>query len=141
MALSLINSISPLDQQLPRTRRSFPNMAANSVDSGHGGPASNVENMFGRIISMLEQSVGIISQLYWGRRLHRLQQVDIAELKQECSELRASNANLERQVREQVPCQLHPQKHCSLTLFSAFISFRYSWIRNTGHSIQPTAPC
>lgn len=76
-------------------------MAFQSRTSPRHGQANedpNTQVMFQAILSMLEKSVGLC--FLRSQPTDTVQQTDIADLRNECAELRISNSNLERHIRD-----------------------------------------
>lgn len=70
--------------------------------AGQAAPGSlSVENMFGQIMEAVQKSVGLspLARVL-PYLILEMQHAEIAELRQECNDLRLQNSSLERQLRE-----------------------------------------
>jgi hypothetical protein len=80
----------------------------NNTQHNSGASVSNVESMFTQIMEVVLKSVSAPCRRPSSSRRDpldahfSLQRAEIAELRQECTELRQANLSLERQVREAV---------------------------------------
>jgi len=86
----------------------------NNTQPNSGASVSNVESMFTQIMEVVLKSVSPPRRSApFSRRdpldsFFPLQRAEIAELRQECTELRQANLSLERQVREGIVSTVCP---------------------------------
>jgi hypothetical protein len=95
----------------------------NNTQPNSGASVSNVESMFTQIMEVVLKSVSAPCPRAPSSRhdpidaLLSLQRAEIAELRQECTELRQANLSLERQVREGIISTVcPPSSHRPVTI-------------------------